>query len=315
MANGKTSFWNVAGGVLPGLLGGIAGIFGASADRRAQERANRQQRQFALDMYNRQRKDALDFWNMQNAYNTPEAQMQRFKDAGLNPNLIYGRGSEGNAGSINVPSQGHFNPKAPEYGNSLAQAGLGLGSSIARYVDLKAKNAQINNLGAQNDLLKQQAARTAAETANTVVRTARSRFDLGLASDLRRTSMDAAKANLRNVEASTEVLLQRNEREAASNAVSIQDALQRIAASKLNMQHTRADIRRIEDLRRSIQQDVELKRLDANLKRMGIQPGDAAWMRILSQIWANYKGNVKQAIESGNRAARKFLLNPGSFLP
>lgn len=31
----------------------------------------------------------LELWNLQNQYNTPEAQMKRFQDAGLNPNLIY----------------------------------------------------------------------------------------------------------------------------------------------------------------------------------------------------------------------------------
>lgn len=38
-------------------------------------------------------------WNMQNAYNTPAAQMQRFKDAGLNPMLVYQQGNPGNASS------------------------------------------------------------------------------------------------------------------------------------------------------------------------------------------------------------------------
>jgi len=32
----------------------------------------------------------------QNAYNAPVAQMQRYRDAGLNPNLIYGQGTPGN---------------------------------------------------------------------------------------------------------------------------------------------------------------------------------------------------------------------------
>lgn len=33
----------------------------------------------------------LDLWNLQNQYNTPAAQMARFQDAGLNPNLIYSK--------------------------------------------------------------------------------------------------------------------------------------------------------------------------------------------------------------------------------
>lgn len=35
----------------------------------------------------------LDQWNRANAYNAPSAQMQRLKDAGLNPNLVYGNGA------------------------------------------------------------------------------------------------------------------------------------------------------------------------------------------------------------------------------
>lgn len=31
----------------------------------------------------------IDLWNLQNQYNSPAAQMQRYQDAGLNPNLIY----------------------------------------------------------------------------------------------------------------------------------------------------------------------------------------------------------------------------------
>lgn len=41
----------------------------------------------------------IDMWNLQNAYNTPAAQMERFKEAGLNPMLAYTQGSNGNASS------------------------------------------------------------------------------------------------------------------------------------------------------------------------------------------------------------------------
>ncbi|AXH75117.1 MAG: DNA pilot protein [Microviridae sp.] len=37
------------------------------------------------------RQNALDDWNRQNEYNSPAAQMQRYKEAGLSPNLIYGQ--------------------------------------------------------------------------------------------------------------------------------------------------------------------------------------------------------------------------------
>jgi len=46
------------------------------------------------------------YLDAQNAYNTPKAQMSRFQDAGLNPNLIYGQGSPGNQSeSLKYPQQ------------------------------------------------------------------------------------------------------------------------------------------------------------------------------------------------------------------
>lgn len=48
-------------------------------------------------------------WDLQNAYNSPEAQMERLKKAGLNPNLVYGSGnvvgnSSGSRPITNVPN-------------------------------------------------------------------------------------------------------------------------------------------------------------------------------------------------------------------
>ena len=50
----------------------------------------------------------LEQWNRQNEYNSPASQMSRYREAGLNPNLIYGQGTPGNASSS--PSY-----SAPEY--------------------------------------------------------------------------------------------------------------------------------------------------------------------------------------------------------
>ena len=52
---------------------------------------NSAQRKLSLEMYDRQRADALADWNRQNQYNSPAAQMARFKEAGLSPHLIYGQ--------------------------------------------------------------------------------------------------------------------------------------------------------------------------------------------------------------------------------
>lgn len=53
--------------------------------------------------YRRDRRDAIADWHRNNEYNSPKAQMQRYKEAGLNPQLIYGQGTPGNASA--TPTQ------------------------------------------------------------------------------------------------------------------------------------------------------------------------------------------------------------------
>lgn len=54
-------------------------------------------------MQHEQNKWNLEQWNRNNAYNSPAAQMQRFKAAGLNPDLMYQQGTPGLSSS---PAQG-----------------------------------------------------------------------------------------------------------------------------------------------------------------------------------------------------------------
>jgi hypothetical protein len=52
------------------------------------------QRHHAKKDYERMRKDALSDFHMANAYNSPAEQMNRLREAGLNPNLVYGKGAD-----------------------------------------------------------------------------------------------------------------------------------------------------------------------------------------------------------------------------
>lgn len=97
---------------------------------------------------NRRKKEAelayqrqVDFWNMQNEYNSPASQMARYKAAGLNPNLIYGQGNPGNATSTPNYNPPSFN--APKLG-SIDFLG------IAQMVQ------QMHQSKAQIDLIEQQ---------------------------------------------------------------------------------------------------------------------------------------------------------------
>lgn len=101
----------------------------------------------------------LEQWNRQNAYNTPLAQMQRFKDAGLNPNLIYGQGSNGNASS------------SPEYKAPTLQAYTGRTRDAQALAQTSMLALEMQQKSLQNDAIAASIEQTRAQTENTIAQT------------------------------------------------------------------------------------------------------------------------------------------------
>lgn len=95
----------VAQAAAPGLLaaGGQA-VLGGVANRK-QYHMSKKLAAYQNDL----NKQYLDYYN---AYNAPAQQMARFKEAGLNPHLIYSQGNPGNQAS---PQQAADFPNLPDY--------------------------------------------------------------------------------------------------------------------------------------------------------------------------------------------------------
>lgn len=89
-------------------------------------------RQDATTAYNR----TLDMWNKANEYNSPTAQMERLKQAGLNPNLVYGNGATTQASTPSAPQASSAPPARFEAPNMLP--------AISMYMDVKQKQANID---------------------------------------------------------------------------------------------------------------------------------------------------------------------------
>lgn len=90
----------------------------------------------AQDYYNN-----LEMWRLQNEYNTPAAQMQRFIEAGLNPNLIYGQSNM--AGSVSPGTFSAPQTKEAQYQSTMMENNMLLDSLF--------KLQQIKNLEANNE--------------------------------------------------------------------------------------------------------------------------------------------------------------------
>jgi hypothetical protein len=95
------------------------------------------------------RKWALQDWERQNAYNAPAQQMQRYKEAGLNPNLIYKQTNE----SGPVRSTDAIAPK-------LDADALGI---LGKSNKLKLQDLSMQTAAAQLEATKAQVAKTNAE--------------------------------------------------------------------------------------------------------------------------------------------------------
>ena len=141
---------SAAASLTPSLISGGASLLGGLINAGSQLGTNSSQLSYSREMYDKQRADALADWNMQNAYNSPKEQMTRFKEAGLNPNLIYGQMS--NSPVVRTSSPQSYNPTAPQ---------IDLGSSanmaIGQYYDTQLKSAQIDLVKAQADATLQEA--------------------------------------------------------------------------------------------------------------------------------------------------------------
>lgn len=232
--------------------------------------ANRKARQYATEMYERQRRDALADWNMQNEYNSPMAQMARLRDAGLNPNLVYGHGAaQTTAGVPRGVNADSWRPVAPQ---------INTGGALSNYYDIQLKEAQIDNLKATNTVLQQDALLKTYQAAKegSELRMSEDADPGNMYESLKKTQLSVAKAILDKTLSETSTMLQRNEREALTNVQSLREGIERIATMRLGRKLTEQQIN-------SLNKDNQLKELDLELRRkFNIGPNDPLYVRLLT---------------------------------
>lgn len=262
----------------------------------SQGATNKKARKFQEQMYERQRADSLADWNMMNEYNDPKQQMARLKAAGLNPNLVYGKGADNTAPAVRSSTPGSWNPKAPE---------LDLGAAMSSFYDVQFKQAQTNNLKQQNAVLTQEAALKAAQTANLATQTARGKFDLDLASELRKTSLDTARAQLDKINNESRVLLNRDEREAIAQSVSLKEAAERITQLQLKNANNALEREQIRANIKSTEVQTALKGKELELRNMGLNPNDPTWMKVVMEALVDM--GIIDKIKKGSKFLGGFI--------
>lgn len=271
-----------------------------------------QQNKYNEGRYAQEQSDALNFWHQQNAYNSPQAQMARFKEAGLNPNLIYGQGSSGTASPIqNAGSQRAETARSADvkpYNRAQVES-LTRGMDVfGQQMQFKMLQAQTDNLKAATNVAQQDALLKAQQTAATALGVDRGNFDYGIAKELRETSIDAAR-----------VSLEQQKQQLQLGAQSLTIGGQTIDRNKVNILRDKLELKIRQDLANPIvrqayadlQQTLtrtagdkianEIEKIRLNLKRMGINDTDGVIWRSVIQNWDTIKQGASDAYNGVQR--------------
>jgi hypothetical protein len=186
---------------------GAAAALGQGANIIATNRLNKKTREWNEKMYGIQRKDALSDWDRQNAYNAPQQQMQRLKEAGLNPNMVYGKGTIDNqTGAVRSTDVKGWQPDVPKID---AQA---IPQMLSAFVDMEQKKVSTDNTRAATKVAEEQAKYISANRLKVLGETDYTLFKKLKDQTLLDYQVDAAAEGLRKTRAETSNILGSNER-------------------------------------------------------------------------------------------------------
>jgi len=276
------------------LIAGGASLIGGGVNAYAQGKMNKKTREWNEKMYEKQRTDNEAIWNkqnsynesmwaMQNDYNSPQSQMKRLRESGLNPNLVYGTGTVANNAqairSSDTPnaSPASWQPRAPEIGSMAT-------NSIGAYQDVRLKQAQYDNLKAINTKIAQDTALASANTASSLTKNARSQFDLDMARSLQSVSAEMARKNLLKLSSEAGIA------EAKSDTELGRAGYQSIAYDKsYNKLMDEQSLKKMRSTIQNIDAGTTLRKFETQMKDMGISASDPFYIRMLGRLYEKYK--------------------------
>lgn len=242
---------------------------------------NRKNRAFTEYMYNKQVQTNRDFWDAQNNYNSPEAVMNRNREAGLNPNfgLVDGQGGAA-AGSIASPDVGNFKYESPQSGGGIAEAG----NKLAQY-QLFERNKLVNegleldnaNKATQNELYNQD---LIIKQFNAQIRG----IDFSAAEQMKKGQLDALDISNKQGRANLTYSLNEEQRRAATNTSNLKEAVARVLSLEVGAREAEQRIK-------NLGKDEEIKRMELQMRELGVQPGSADWMYTVGMFIRHLMGN------------------------
>lgn len=262
------------------FAGPVGNLIGQGINAINTGKTNQRDRQHQEYMYWLQRNNDVADWDKQNAYNSPQEQMKRLQQAGINPNLVYGSGSAtgGTASPVHSTGTSSWRSETPKF-----DFGTPIQQGMQSYFDVQMKNATLDNLKAQNTAIINEAALKEAQTRSVEASIPLRQFDLDYRTEARPYSLQQLQQTARKTGIEADNAISENERRAAQNSLSLQEGAERI----LNMRQQRAtgtvERERIRQQIENLKNNSVLQQLDIKLRNLGVQPNDSIFTRSIAK--------------------------------
>lgn len=264
---------SAGGSVLSGLLGSHS----QSQTNKTNLELAKYQNSWNEMMYERNLQDQIKLWNMQNEYNSPSEQMSRFLEAGLNPNLIYGQGSPGNASGLNAPS-------APRSADMQVQP---VDSPLIGFSHAASLANQYIQAYYQNKSLEADIALKDAETLNKLAGVSGVRANSRLAevnADIQEKTRMDIMAGVRARTESAEAKAKYDKYMSTDDMLAIQGELKH-----LDVHLTQRRIENLEYATRRLAQTKDYEAWEQDvIRETGIRPGSPNWYSVIVTLLKNF---------------------------
>lgn len=215
-------------------IGAITGPISSAIQMSAQAKENKKNRQYNLMLARMQNRWNLEQWQRENDYNSPTAQMARYRKAGLNPNLIYGQQNL----SASSPTLTSGASSSPQDMSPIGEGIRTFGQAQQMMLNMEMQKAQIEAIKAGTENTKANTEKTSEETKNVVVAREGMSIQNYISSITAGDTIELARINLKIATADLDM----KPYEKQTLAENIKILQQTYEQGDLNLEHTRQQI-------------------------------------------------------------------------
>jgi hypothetical protein len=259
----------------------------ARKQRKATASTNTQNINYDREMADRQRQQALDDRTHAEKYNDPKQQLQRLKEAGLNPNLIYG--TSGNTGESplvkSTPNKG-VNLQAPQYNSKVPEI---IGNSLIDYLNAKQIEASTKQTEASTTNLQQDLNLKTLDAVNKELKNKSDNLSYNIALSTKRDVLEQAAITTKTMNQNVELQAAKNIREQKQldlNTIKTNSDIKAQAAQIVNLAastaKTREEIQNVATMRKNMESTTLMNQITSELKQRGLDGSDPMGIKMIA---------------------------------